>query len=338
MMFEDTIKSIHEARKNLLATEQGVEKARERYNKLDREITNASARLRRKQGNEHISAVANRAIKSFQRGNLLQSILISEIDEAALGTEFEDDVYLSKLYMVANSKDIYKLFVIGSGWNTHLATQIVFEEDAGRLADYARGINTYRASLKTKIGGSDSNRGLKATSWWLEHVHGRSLQERTVDGRVGVSGRPAPFWQLLDAGSQPLASDRPDGSYNPFVQPPTGFIGKAERRINKEFDDLFKKLRAVEEEEARELKDEIERAKEFRDSYAEDVALLETDYVRNQSILRRLEQEGRYADENLLAKVMKRIDNAESLPDRVNIRNAGKDYYISVKKLKGFDL
>ena len=334
-MFEDTIRLIRETKQGLRATEEGVEEAQSAYDRLQRDITNARSRYRRKTGNERGEVVAREIVRTLKAGNLLESIAVEEIDSAALGTEFESEVYLAKLYQVANTKDIYNLITVGAGWNTHLASLVSFEEEAGRLSDYARGIRAYRASLGTKVGEPGSSRGLKATNWWFEHVYNNTLEEITVEGRIGVSGRPAPFWKLLDAGSQPLPSDRTDGSYNPIVQTPTGFIIKIELRINREFDDLFKTAKAEEFEEAEELKKEIDRAVAIRDDLKDDIRMLTTDLNRNRNVLNALGVKAEYASQEKLADYIRRMDEGEKLPSRINIGKAGKKLTISIKKLEG---
>lgn len=336
MAFEESIRLVKNTQKNLVATETGVEKAQAAYDEISRDIRNAQARLRRKLSNERGEVVARATVKSLQAGNLLETTLIENIDTAAIGTEFESDVYISKLYQVANSKDIYNLIMVGAGWNSHLATLISFEEEGGRLEDYARGIRAYRASLGTKTGEVGSNRGLRATNWWYEHVYQNTLEEKTVEGRVGISARVAPFWKILDAGSQPLASDRPDDSYNPVVQTPTGFIIKAEIAINKLFDESFKKVKADEFAQADELKAEIDNAKEVQAGMKEDLRALTTDLARNQRVLNNLGVKSSYADRDKLAKMIRRIDEGEkNLPQRVNIGMKGKSLTISIKKLEG---
>lgn len=327
---------IKDTQKNLLATEEGIARAQKAFDEISREITNAQARLRRKTGSEHAEVVARASIKSLKAGNLLETTLIEQIDIAALGTEFESDVYISKLYEVAKNKEIYNLFTGGSGWNLHLNTQITFEEVGGRLEDYARGIRAYRASLGTRVGEEGESRGLKATSWWFTHVYQNTLEAITVDGRVGVSGRPAPFWKILDAGSQPLPSDRPDDSYNPVHQSPTAFIFKAELQINKLFDEAFKKIKETEFAEAEELRKEIEVAKDVRAGMKEDLEALTTNFARNQRVLQSLGVKSSYADLDKLAKIARRIDEGEkNLPARINIGMKGKSLTISIKKLQG---
>lgn len=331
----DSLQLIRDEQKNLLATQEGVSRARTAYETIAKEIKNAQARYRRKVSEEHGEVTARKAIESIKAGNVIETILINQITIAATGTEFEKDVYLSKMLEVANHKDVYKLIPIGAGWNSKISTQIVFEEDAGRLEDYARGIRAYRASLKTKQGGEGSKRGIKATEWWLTHVYGSTLEDRTVEGRVGVSGRPAPFWKILDAGSTPLPSDRKDSSYNPLIQKPTGFIKNAEDDINKEFITVFTKLKAEEFEEANLLQAEIDNAKTVREGMKNDLSHLSTDYKRNRQVLDSLGAKSAYADEDKLAKLIQRIDNNEKLPARASIGRKGTNLTISVKKLQG---
>ena len=207
-MFEDTKESISNLKRSLATTEDVVLAASRDSKELQRQITNAKSRLSRKQSGARGEAIANRITKSLLKEKKTEEILIESIDVATRkSTEFNTDFYRYMLHYVAQQKEIYKLNLYGAGWNMHLVPTIVFELVAGTLNDYARGIRAYRASLKTVIGATDVS-GMKATEYWFSKVYSTAKEESTVAGRVGASGRAAPFFQLLDSGSQPLASDK----------------------------------------------------------------------------------------------------------------------------------
>lgn len=342
MNLNDAKNLVQETSKGMKSMGTSLENAKSARNELTRELANARRRLKRKkEGTFYPTKLAQEIIKSLKKGNFLSSILIQEIDKAVEGNlEFGRDEYRQTLYQVALEQDIYKLIPEGTGWNIQLRPEIVFEEEAGQLDDWARGISAYRAELKTKIGEPGSYIGLRATEWWEEHVFGTVLQTKTFRSRLDNSGFPdgAPFWEILNNGSQPMSSDRPDESYNPYPTSPTDFVGDAERAIRAEFRELMLPERERWFQEARELEGEILEATEIRDGFSSDIRKLSTEFRRNKSVLDSLGERARYVDENKLAEAIRRLRAGEEFETptvELTARGAGRRIRISVRKLEG---
>ena len=340
-MFNETIKLVEEVRKGTKLTEKYLNEAKAVRDELNRELANARKRLERKRSSEYFpQKLASSIIKGLKDGNQLETELDLAIDKAITDSGSEEwghDVYKSALYKVANNKDIYKLNTTGSGWNIRLAPRIVFEEEAGTLSDYAAGITKYRETdLKSKTGEADSDRGLKATNWWLAKVYGGSLMTKTLKSRLSYSGRTAPFWQLLNSGSVGMASDRPDGSYNPFPSAPTDFIGNAERAIKTLFLTSFLPEAIKWTEETIKFGEEVEALRVLRDGVSEDINKLKVDYRQNQRIYDSLGKKKRYADEDKIAKAAQKYRAGEEF-ERVLISKKGSPnkFYLTKKMLEG---
>jgi len=298
-----------ETRRDMRNLEISLEQALKARNILTRALSNARRQLKRKKENTaYPTRLAQGIIKSLKKGNVLTQILMQEIDKAVEGNlEFGRDEYRQTLYKVAGEKDIYKLIPEGTGWNIQLKPQIVFEEEAGQLDDWARGISAYRAEIKTKVGKPGSYRGLVATEWWEENVFGTALQTKTFRSRLEASGRGAPFWQILNNGSQPLPSDRPDNSYNPYPTSPTDFIGDAERAIKAEFRELMLPEKERWFQEVALLEEEIRIAQEIRDGFNDDIRGISPDKRKNTTPTKKMQDRSEYAEEEILPKAVEQL-------------------------------
>lgn len=340
-MFNDTTKLIEATRQNLIATERGVREAKETRDELTRQLNNARRRLERKRTSEsYPNKLVQQILKDLKTGNELKITLIQAIDQAIVesgSVEWGHDVYKSALYRVADEVDIYKLITVGSGWTTRLAPKIDFAQKAGTLADYGRGITAYRQTvLKTKTGGDGSNRGLKATNWWSTRVFGTSLMTKTLQGRLELSGREAPFWQLLNSGSVGMVSDRPDGSFNPFPSAPTDFIGDAERSIQRLFNVRFLPEMAAWADETIKFGEEVQQLKVYRDEFSSEVEQLKVDARQNQRIMASFGKKKVYADENKIALAAKKYRAGEEF-ERVLVSKVGAKsrVYLTSKIMEG---
>ena len=277
-----------------------------------RELNNAKRRLARKRKSDYPNKLFNRIVAQLKKEETLPQMLMSSIDRATeTNDEFAKSAYKSQLYKVAANKDIYKLFKVGEGWNSALNPQIVFEEEAGTLSDWAKGIELYREQLGVETRDGRSRAGFKATVWWIENVFGTSLETRTIYGRIQSSGRVAPFWQILNNGSQPLTSDRRDGSFNPLPASPTDFIGDAEFQIRTFFLGLFlpEKIRWTEETQA--LEGEIAEHEAWRDRATSAIDRLTTDLRINELVYSSFGELKRYVDKNKLADAIQKYRAGE---------------------------
>lgn len=320
MALEETLRRVKETQKNLSATTEGVERARDDYSELGEEIRKAKGRLSYKKSTRHADTYARNVIKAMKTEGILKMLLMKEIDDAVTraGKEFQEnqEFYTSKLYGVADNEDVFLMVPLGAGWGTTVSPQIVFEH-AGSLNDYAKGIKAYRQSLKTKVGAEGSGRGVRATSWWYRHVYGNeTLYTRTLEGRVSASARPAPFWSLIAHGSVSMSSDRPDGSYNPLPARGVNFVINAEEAIKARFNLLLRKERLEWEKETRLFEEEIRSAERHHRQLLEALDKLTTEYQKNVITLRRFGDLGRYVDEDLLAKAARRLRAGEEFESK----------------------
>jgi hypothetical protein len=328
-MFDDTIRLIKETKDGLQATRKGVQQGEQAYKQLEEEIRLAKRRLAYKKSSRHAETYARRVLRQFKAEDYPKLVLMKEIDDAVVrsGREFDENSSLYKyyLYQVANDESIYKLIPIGAGWGIRLSPQIVFEEVAGTLNDYARGIEAYRASLGTKVSeDEESNRGLKATSWWRKNIYGSDKYEKTIEGRIGITGMVAPFWQLIAKGSTSLPSDRPDASYNPFPAKGVDFVESTEDIIKKEFSTRLGSERSIWAEETQAYTKEVQNAEKTLKEFESGLAELQIEYAKNRATLRKLGDNARYVSENKLAEAARRFRAGEEFDtERVELTAAG---------------
>lgn len=330
---------VEETKRTLTRLEQELQSAlavREQYNK---DLRNARARLSRKEKSPYPDNLVNKFIIDTKKGNVLSSTLISEIDSAIItNREFERSPYREALYSVAQDQDIYKFIRNGNGWNTDLKVEIVFEESAGRLNDWARGISYYREEILGTERLDSEKAGKRATNFWFTKVYRKGLEIKTIAGRIDAANRPAPFWQILNNGSSPLPSDRPGGS-NPVPSTPTDFIGKAERSIERNFLFMFVTEKARWYEEEALLRQHIRLLQETRDEYSEEVRNLRTEEKINEKIYQSFGEKKQFINRNKLEDIVKRLRAGQEFDKpTVDLSKPGSSKLrrISIRKLEGF--
>lgn len=339
-MAKQTKQLIQDTGKDLLEIERQLESAKKDRDKLTKQISSAKSRLTKKRNDtKNPEKVINAIIREFKNLKLLSSIVIKEIDTATeINTEFSHPAYLRPLYRVANNNDLYKFIRTGSGWDTRMKIQIVFEEMAGTIDDWAEGILSYREALGVDEGDEEQNRGKKATFYWLNNVFGTSKEAQTIRGRLQGSAAIAPFWNILDQGSQPMASDRSDGSFNPIIASPTGFVEESERRATNLFKVYFDDEKRIWFAEIQELEKEIDRAEQLRQDYNYDISQLRPEAEANRRIYDSFGDKKVYIDENKLADAVRRLRADEGF-DRstVELTKRGSPYRVrpTVRRLEG---
>jgi hypothetical protein len=341
-MTEQSKALIQETEEGLAATKKNIIRVQEARDFLtNKELPNARARLKRKKTSEvYPNKVSKKLIEGLKEASKV--ILMKEIDDAlpVSGTEFQENEALYKLYLylVAKDSDIYKLFLSGSGWSAKISPSIEFASVAGTLDDYARGIQVVRESHDVKVGKEGSGRGLHATNWWLKNVYGTSRYAATVEDRIESTHGLAPFWSLINHGSVGMASDRGDGSFNPFPSKGANFIEPAESKIKKEFETAFNLEKVAWEEEVTGMSlfvEEIEKDRDLLSSVARQVA---TDIRKNQQLFSSLDPKiKKMVDKNRLAEAARRFRAGEEY-ERVLISKAtsGKKIYLTARQVEGF--
>lgn len=306
-----------------------------------KELANARRRLTRKKNSAYPDKLFEEIRAQLLATDVMRNSLIFAIDRAAeQNTEFQEGAYLKALYTVAEDKDIYKLFKVGAGWSSHLSVQIIFEEEAGNLADWARGINLVRDELGVEPKDGRHRAGFKATMFWIDKIFGTSRETRTIKMRLDFSGRKAPFWQILNNGSQPLDSDRRDGSFNPLPASPTDFIGDAEASIRRFFLVTWLPEKNKWLEETIELERIIENIQNNLDRMEEDLNQLSTDLAQNERVYRSFGEKRRFIDKNKLAEILERLRAGEEFERNIRVEltasgSGGFRIRPTVRKLEG---
>lgn len=297
--------------------EDEIKNAEYYYQQYKKQLSTMKGRITKKKSNKYPDQLFTSIITNLKEGDLMPSILRSEIDKATeVNTEFERSLYKASLYAAAGDKDIYKLIKTGEGWSSNLTVQIVMEEGAGDIQDWSKGILMFRADLKTKIKKGNSKAGQRATYWWLNNVWGSGLEVKTIAKRLEYSNRVAPFWRLLNSGSVPMLSDRPDGSFNPIPARPTNFIGEAEYRIRLYFTALFYPEKAQWMQEISALQEEQRYIENAIESYERDLARLSTELSENKEVLRRFKDKQQYVDEDRLTIALRRLRAGEDFDSK----------------------
>jgi len=338
-MFEEALNKVRELSRSTIATENEIVPALEAYKDLKREITNAKRRLVRKR---EAKALTREAKLIYNRQKKLFPDKLIEAIDLAIGTnkEFDNRAYRELLYEVAKELSIYKYEFAGSGLTLRLSGSIVFESEAGTLSDWGRGITIYREeTLKSKIGDEEDDYGGKATEWWLSRVYGNeALYAKTILGRKAASGRKAAFWQLLNSGTVPLSSDRPDGSYNPLdPSVPTDFVGDADRSIKREFNAEYFQEAAIWYDELQFYEKEISEVHTVVEEVSNEVKNLKVEASQNRAIFNKLGKLKKYSDEKKLAQAARKYRAGEEFETKtINIAKSSKrPVRLTVRRLEG---
>lgn len=339
-MAKQTKQLIQDTEKDLLEIERQLESAKKDRDKLTKQISSAKLRLTKKRSDtKNPEKIINSIIREFKQYKLLSSIVIKEIDTATeTNLEFSHPAYLKPLYRVANNNDLYKFIRTGAGWDTRMRIQIVFEEIAGTIDDWAEGILSYREALGVEEGGEESDRGQRATFYWLSNVYGTGKEAQTIRGRLQGSAAIAPFWHILNEGSQPMASDRGDGSFNPIPASPTGFVEESERRSSNLFKVYFDEEKQRWFAEIQELEKEIDKAELLRDGYNQDISQLRPEAQANRRVYDSFGDKKIYVDENRLADAVRRFRADESFDkSTIELTKKGSPYRVrpTIRRLEG---
>lgn len=312
---------LDKAQKYTTSVSEAVKAARDAYRIVTRDLAYAQERLNIKNSPYYPDTFSLAYVNNMKNSSVIQGILQSEIDKATQeNEEFSKAYYKTSLFQVADDPDIYRIVPYGSGWNTRVSVIIGFEEVAGTISDWAHGIVGYRDELGVRVGSEGSNRGLKATNYWFKRVYQNDqLAQETFDNRLSYTGRPAPFWQLLNSGSLNMPSDRKDGSFNPIPSAPTDFIGHAEERIANHFRNVLLDEKERWEAETRTLEREIDNANELLNDIATLINNLKADENLDRFIIEELSTRSKSGD-------IKQYTDEHKLREAVKKARAGEDF------------
>jgi len=151
------------------------------------------------------------------------TILINKARNALLvSEEFDNAVYRLPLMEVLRDPDAFVIEPSINGWASRLKIENNLDELAGTLEEWAKAVEYVRET-------HDWNKAEpnKASEAWAKWYRGRgaSYWQVAIAERLQASsegGAIAPFWELLDKGSVPLASDKggfptPRGTATHFI-------------------------------------------------------------------------------------------------------------------------
>lgn len=339
-MFNKTIQDIEDIQRELNYLDSSVERLRAAMERLDKDIKNARERYQYKiKDTRRPTRVIKQLIDTIKKRASL--VLIKHFDAATeTNIEFSNPVYRNLLYTgVLDNDQIFMFIPRGSGWGTQVGVQIVLER-LGTISDYARGIIEYREVLHVKEG-KKAGSGRRATEWWLTKVYGKSLKlAETVINRVRKSGRPAPFWQLVNSGTPAggLPSDRSDDTYNPFPSEPTGFIDDAERELRVELAQQIQEQAVIVVEESLALQAEIDNAVNIRRETSELLKEIGTDFAKARQIIQKLGKSEQYVDARKLADAVRRNRAGQEFDGssiEITKSGSGRRTRLTIRRLEG---
>jgi hypothetical protein len=326
---------IAEARKYINNVHQALKLATKAYDKINDDLSYATSRLNFKKRSDYPNIFMKSLLGEVRRTGRLSTILKEEIQQALeTNIEFSKEYYTKALYTVADDLDIFNIKFLGSGWRTKANVVITFEEGAGSLEDWSRGVSLYREALGVEVE-QGSNRGARATRYWVNTVfRNYNLSQETFKGRIDYAGRPAPFWQILNSGTPAsLTSDRGDGSYNPLPAVPTDFIGTAESRIAVMFSDILEGEHTQWKKETAFLESDLRDARLLLIDIEELIEKLKADDTLDNYIIQRLNSRSKsgdifeYADRDKILKAVQKYRAGEEFTTstiELTAKNAAK--------------
>jgi hypothetical protein len=332
-MAKKTSELITDTKNDFARLQEELEAAKKTRDDFQRLLDNARRRLKRRENEDRANIYIQETLKSLKKEGQLFVVMQLFLEDAIKkatedNTEFALTAYLEPLQEVAAQPDIYKLLVLGTGWSTHLSTQIVIEEEAGDLPDWGQAIEDYREfELKTQ-NLDDENAGERASSWFATHVLEGSLHNKTIAGRLNYTPAKAPYWRILDEGESPLLSDR-EGGYSVANNTPTGFISIAERAINNWFTKQIAEEKTKVFGESGNIQEVIDEYVAKRDEFSQEVARLKTDMKLNEQIFKSFKDKKDLVDRDALTKLIDTVD-ANRKTRIYNIAKAGSKEKILV--------
>lgn len=117
---------------------------------------------------------------------------------ATASMEYAFDSFLVPLLRVGDESDLYSITATGSGWNKRISVELMMNEVAGNIQDYADAVESVREFLGVKEGRDPA----LASSIWKNKIYGKGPYYRTIKDRLRDAVGAAPFWSLLNDGSK----------------------------------------------------------------------------------------------------------------------------------------
>jgi len=160
--------------------------------------------------------------------------------------EFNAEPYQKALFLAIEDNDTYRIDIRGSGFESTISVDINLDKTAGRLNMWGSAVKAARRELGIKTPNKNNKNYQKladqASRAWAGIFSARGEKFlKTVQTRLKLSARPAPFWQILDKGTVPLSSDR--GGYPTPTNTNTNFVFESEHSVNEYFKNYIFKLK-----------------------------------------------------------------------------------------------
>ncbi len=255
-MFESVENYVSELGSSVEYTQSFVKKIRGGVTRFANSIAKAEADVKEVKNETRYVATLKESIKKDAISNA-KALLHGEILQA-IRTNFEFDAppYRMGLFEAVQNNDTYLIRSTGAGFKSIIRVDIDLNRTAGRLNFWAAGVKAYRKVLeqqkeaerkkKTKKGKEKPKKPydpMAASRAWAGIFARRegtfSTFSTTIRNRIELSGRIAPYWQLLDKGKLQMRSDR--GGYPTPANGPTNFVQNTEDAINEYISNVLSK-------------------------------------------------------------------------------------------------
>lgn len=249
MLFDSIENYIDELSKNLDTTQQFLKKLQGGRTRLNNSIVKAQASVKLANNEKAYATSVKDAIKKSgiqAAKDILYGNALGAIRE---NYEFDTPAYRKGLFQAIQDDDTYLFRSRGTGLSSIMYLDINLDRTAGRLNIWGSAVKAARRELGVKVSRKDKNakaregEALQASRAWAgifsKRAGTQSKFNKTIRLRLSYSGKPAPFWQLLDKGELSLPSDR--GGYPTPKKKPTNFVSESENAANEYISNLLAK-------------------------------------------------------------------------------------------------
>lgn len=260
---------------------------------------------------------------------LAKTILLNHFTTALrTNKEFDEPVYRLPMLVAIGDDDTYLVRTSGTGYKSKVSVDINLDKTAGRLNMWGAAIKAYRAELGVSVPRKDSKKykkkALQASRAWAGIYNRRAGGGKwleTVEGRLELAAKPAPYWQLIDKGAVKMSSDR--GGYPTPKNTNTNFVHKAEEEISAAILGLFDTAKEKYDSLFVEYNEFIAEAKDRMlrlDHLAEEIRL---DLRIVRTLQKRLETEEKQIDDNKFQKAVQLIRQGMLNKGRIDVTPKG---------------
>lgn len=340
-MFEDTLKYIRELEQTAESTSAFLSKLRGARRRLINKMNKAEESIKEQ---KNVDAFVTKILPQVEKAVLKEApdVLKGSILEAIrTNHEFDWTSYKRALAGAANDKDIYYLVNLGGvGWNKRFSFIVDLKKSAGSLEDWANGIKRYRRILeerkREKIRESAKKKGkkrparfpkydpIKASKAWAGIFEGRNdsgVFSTTIRNRLQLSGRKAPFWQLLNFGAVSMTSDR--GGYPTPQGEPTNFILKTETILQEQAENLLRLQQEKYEKLIDDYRKNIDEAEEVLESLESLIERIRLEVKQVRQLEKEFGEDLQYIDSNKFERAVQLIREGLLKTGRVELTLSG---------------